>query len=57
MILLKQNGDVTYGRTRADKDALVADFQPEDLMLWAWVGSHHTDIFLLTQQDINQCYR
>lgn len=28
------------------KDRLVEQFdEKEDLLLWAWVGAHHTDVF------------
>lgn len=58
MILIKENGDARYGRTRTDKDAIVRDFdEATDLLLWAWTGQYHTDIFLLTKNDLDQFYR
>jgi hypothetical protein len=58
MILLCGNGDVEYGRTRCEKDNLVGRFNPKtDLLLWAWVGNHHTDIFTLTKADLEEYYK
>ena len=58
LILIKSSGDAEYARTRTDKDQVVARFDAQaDLLLWAWVGNKHTDIFLLTQQDLNLHYR
>ena len=58
LILIKSSGDAEYARTRGDKDSLVAQFDDQDdLLLWAWVGQYHTDIFMLTQQDLDQYYR
>jgi hypothetical protein len=58
LILIKSSGDAMYGRTRGDKDRIIAGFDAElDLLLWAWVGEHHTDIFILTQSDVSRFYR
>jgi len=57
LILVKASGEAEYARTRRDKDHLVERFDPEsDLLLWAWVGEYHTDIFLLTQADLDAHY-
>ena len=58
LILIQSTGDAEYARTRGDKDQLVQRFNATaDLLLWAWVGQHHTDIFILTQADLNRYYR
>lgn len=58
MILIQGTGEARYGRTRADKDAIVAEFNERtDLLLWAWTGQYHTDIFLLTAKDLDRYYR
>ena len=28
-----------------------------NLLLWAWVGQHHIDIFLLTEEDLKSYYK
>jgi hypothetical protein len=58
LILIKESGDAMYGRTRADKDQIIGEFQEgSDLLLWAWVGQHHTDFFILDQKDIHSFYK
>jgi len=57
LILVKASGDAMYGRTRSDKDDIIADFNADaDLLLWAWTGQFRTDIFLLKQDDIKHYY-
>ena len=57
LILIKSTGDAMCGRTRADKDQIVADFDADaDLLLWAWTGRYKTDIFVLTKQDVDRYY-
>jgi hypothetical protein len=58
LILIKSSGDGEYARTRMDKDQLIARFDAQaDLLLWAWVGQYHTDIFMLTRQDLDLYYK
>jgi hypothetical protein len=57
LILIKNSGEAMYGRTRGDKDRLIKEFDDEnDLLLFVWVGQHHTDIFLLTKKDVADHY-
>jgi hypothetical protein len=56
-LLVKASGDAEYARTRSDKDAVVSRFDAQDLLLWTWVGRHHTDVFMLTREDLDQHYR
>lgn len=58
LILIKSSGDAEYARTRSDKDQVIERFDTQaDLLLWAWVGQHHTDIFMLMQQDLDLYYK
>lgn len=58
LILIKESGDAEYARTRTDKDRLVEQFdEKQDLLLWAWVGAYHTDVFQLTKEDLQRYYR
>ncbi len=58
LILIKASGDAEYARTRSDKDQLIAQFDPKrDLLLWGWPGDYHTDIFLLTNEDLDIYYK
>jgi hypothetical protein len=57
LIDVKPSGAARYGRTRADKDAIIAEHAVGDLLLLAWAGQWRTDIFLLSLQDIDKHYR
>lgn len=58
LILIESSGDAAYARTRTDKDQLVQRFDPSaDLMLLAWGGQYHVDIFVLTQEDLDVYYK
>ncbi len=58
LILVKGSGDAMYGRTRSDKDHIIQQFDDKsDLLLWAWVGQYYTDIFQLTQEDLEAHYK
>ncbi len=58
LVLIKASGDAQYGRTRSDKDRIIAEFDADvDLLLWAWAGQHHTDIFVLTGEDVERYYK
>lgn len=58
LILIESSGDAEYARIRSDKDQIIERFDTQaDLLLWAWVGQHHTDIFMLTQQDLDLYYK
>lgn len=57
LIDVKPSGAARYGRTRADKDAIIAEHVVGDLLLLAWTGQWRTDIFLLSAQDIDRHYR
>jgi hypothetical protein len=58
LILVKNSGEAMYARTRADKDRLIEEFDGKiDLLLLVWPGEHHTDVFLLNQEDVVRHYR
>ncbi len=57
LITVSKSGFAHYARTRGDKDKLIANYKPADLLLFAWTGQHHTDVFILTQTDIDAHYR
>ena len=57
LILVKANGQCGFASKPEDKNALLTRFEPGDLMLWAWVGKHRTDVFSLTLEDLESYYR
>lgn len=57
LILIKHGGEIVFGKTCGDKDALVASFtEPDDTLLWAWAGEHSTDVFKLSKADLDKHY-
>jgi len=57
LILVKADGTVTTGRTRADKDSLVQQFDAKvDILLLAWHGQRKTDMFRVTEDDLRRNY-
>jgi hypothetical protein len=57
LILVKADGSARYGHGRVDKDAIVQSFNElEDMLLLAWTGSYKTDVFVLTQADLDAHY-
>lgn len=57
LILVRSAGQATYSRTRAGKDAIVAQCDSaKDLLLWVWTGTYYTDVFLLSAQDVKRHY-
>ena len=57
LILIQSSGYARYARTRTDKDCIITDYRPADLLLWVWPGKYHTDIFQLDQTDIDRWYK
>jgi hypothetical protein len=58
LILIRESGDAEYAWRAYEKDNLVSRFNAQtDLLLFAWVGQWHTDIFMLTEQDVNKYYK
>lgn len=57
LILIKGTGEVAWARTRLEKDQLISRFNDQrDLLLWGWQGQYRTDIFRLTQADLDAHY-
>jgi hypothetical protein len=57
LILIKGTGEVAWARTRLEKDQLISRFNDQhDLLLWGWQGQHRTDVFRLTQADLDAHY-
>jgi hypothetical protein len=58
LILVKANGQACFAKSAGEKDALMRSYEPgADLLMLAWTGNFSTDIFLLTQQDLDRHYR
>lgn len=58
LILVQATGEALYASSRTGKDAIVARYKPNsDLLLLAWTGSYRTDVFQLSQADIDAHYR
>ena len=55
-ISIKSDGTARYGRTVADKDAIVEEHTDGDLLLLAWTGQWRTDVFLVTKADLARHY-
>ena len=57
LILVKADGTMTWGKSRADKDAIVQAFDPAvDTLLWPWAGEYSTDVFKLSKADLDKHY-
>lgn len=56
LILVKAGGAASFGKSRADKDALIARYEQQDLLLMAWTGNYSTDIFLLDKAAVLRFY-
>lgn len=58
LILVKANGEAFFAKKASEKDLLLQKYDPaNDLLMLAWTGNYSTDIFLLTQQDLDRHYR
>lgn len=57
LISVKPTGEARYGRTVGDKDSIVREYLPSDLLLLAWTGQYRTDVFLLSPADLERSYR
>ena len=57
LILIKGNGDVEYAKNRGEKDDLVRQYNPKkDLLLYVWAGEYSTDVFVVTENDLEKLY-
>lgn len=58
LILVTAEGSATYAVDRSSKDAIIAQWKPDDdMLLMAWTGKWRTDIFLMTKAEIDTFYR
>jgi hypothetical protein len=56
LILVKTDGTVHSASNQGDKDALKSKYQDGDLLMLAWVGQWRTDIFHVTDADLERNY-
>lgn len=57
LILVQANGQASFAKSAGEKDLLVQRYESAtDLLMLAWTGKFSTDIFLLTQQDLDRHY-
>lgn len=56
LILVKVTGEASFANSRTGKDQLVGQVEPSDLLLFAWVGQWKTDVFVITQEDLEKHY-
>lgn len=54
LILIKSNGEISYGGQH--KDGPVDDYDEEsgDVLLFAWAGQWRTDVFVVTADDLKR---
>lgn len=58
LILVKANGQSSFAKSAGEKDLLVQTYESAaDVLMLAWTGNFSTDIFLLTEQDLDRHYR
>ncbi len=58
LILIKHNGEVSYGKKPEDKDYLVSQYiEGEDILLFPWIGKFSTDVFILDNEALAKYYR
>jgi hypothetical protein len=51
LILVEVSGRIRYAWPRLEKDKLVEDWKEGDVLLFAWQGQHHTDVFVVSEED------
>lgn len=57
LIRIASTGEITFARTRQDKDSMLAAMNwEEDVLLWPWIGQWYTDIFRLSKKDTEKYY-
>jgi len=57
LILIKENGDITYGGQHKNKVIEDYDEGNGDVLLFAWTGKWRTDMFIVTQEDLDKHYK
>lgn len=56
LIIIKQDGRMTYGQTRAEKDNLIKILEDTDQVLFGWHGNYRTAIFAITPAELRKFY-
>jgi len=56
LILIKSNGEISYGGQHKDNVVDSYDEAAGDVMLFAWSGQWKTDVFLVTADDLKRFY-
>lgn len=56
LLLISVSGLVTQAKTVSDKDNMLSKKNAGDLLLMAWNGQYSTDIFLVTNEDLEKFY-
>ncbi len=54
LILVTTDGDATFASDVFGKEEIISKRKPEDLLMLAWTGQWSTDIFLVTDGDLEK---
>lgn len=57
LILVTTDGEANYANDVSGKEEILARRKPEDLLMLAWTGQYRTDIFLVTDEDLERLWR
>jgi len=57
LILVTTEGNATYANDVAGKEYIIKNRKPEDLLMLAWTGQWSTDIFLVTDKDLEALWQ
>jgi hypothetical protein len=57
--LVKSTGEISSATSITDKDYLVKDYAESqgDVLLFAWQGEYQTNVFRLTQADLDKHFK
>jgi hypothetical protein len=53
-VLIKQTGEVIYGRLKDEKKHLLSRYEIGDILLLAWHGQWRTDLFIVSPADFSE---
>jgi hypothetical protein len=53
-VLIKQTGEVIYGRLKDEKKHLLSRYEAGDTLLLAWHGQWRTDVFVVSPADFSE---
>ncbi len=57
LILVKQDGSVSFQTGAIAKDEMLKDFTDGDFMMMSWTGQYRSDIFEITREDLDRYYK